>query len=295
MAGAEKPSKQENQLVLDKVVAVVNDEVITWLELYQSLEFEMSAATAGMDEDQKRATYKKNEKAYLDHMIEQRLQLQEAKRQGIEVKEEEVTVALDNIRKKYGMDETAFEAAIEKEGFSLAKYRKLIYEQIVIGRVVDREVKQRLDLSSEEMRHELERLGLKEGKYYRLKQIFFKLNPGEQYQRIEPKVEEALAALRSGEDFGQVASRFSEGPAAPRGGDLGLVPVDQISKEFIDAVAGLSSGEVTAPFLSARGVHIVLFEGTFDVRDVVLERKFDQEYRDWLRRLREKSFVEVRI
>jgi len=292
---ADETAAPAKELVLDKVVAVVNNEIITWLELYQSLEFETAGNTSDMDKAQKLAVFKKNEKPYLDLMIQQRLELQEAKRLGIEVKDEEVSAALDNIRKKYGMDEAAFEQAIAKEGLSFDKYRTLIHDQITIGRVVDRAVKQNINLSAEEMRHELERLGLKEGTYYRIQQIFFRLGPGEQYQTIEPKVNAALAALRAGEDFGQVASQYSEGPAAQRGGDLGLVPADQISKEFKQAIEGMSPGDISAPFQTSRGVHIVLYGGTHDVRDVVYERKFDEEYRDWLRRLREKAFVEVRL
>jgi peptidyl-prolyl cis-trans isomerase SurA len=292
---ADEPSKPVDQIVLDKVVAVVNDEVITWLELYQTLGFEMAEALEGKTAEQKKAILKKNEKAYLDVMIEQRLQLQEAKRLGIEVTDDEVTAAIDNIRDKYGMDEAAFKEAIEKEGLPIEKYRDFIKDQISIGRVLDKSVKQHLDLSQEEIRHELERLGLKEGNYYQLKQIFFLLGPGERYENIESKVNAALNALRAGEDFGSVARKYSEGPAAQRGGDLGLVPADQISKEFIQAIEGLSPGEVSAPFLTPRGVHIILYEGTHDVRDVVIERKFEQESRDWLRRLRERSVVEVRL
>jgi peptidyl-prolyl cis-trans isomerase SurA len=288
-------AQEYEPMVLDRVVAVVNDEVITWIELYHAMEFEMGSRFTELSDEQKRRFFKENAESLLQVLVEQRLQLQEAEKLNIEVAPEEVDKALDNIRDKYGMNSEEFKAWLSREGSSPGKYRELIRNQIIISRLVDREVKRKVVLSKDEVRGELKRLNLKEGVYYNLGQIFFRLEQSERFERIEKKVEEVMEALRQGVDFGKTAQKYSEEPAAQFGGRLGLVPEDQLAPEFREALAGLSPGQVSPPFRTSRGVHIVFFMGRQDAREVVLEKRFDSEYREWLRKLRERSFVEVRL
>ena len=126
-------------ILLDKVMAIVNKEVITWSDLYKAMEFEATDEIKAMKDDDRRRFFKENEAAFLETMIDMRLQVQEAIKSGISVSDEEVTKAIEGIKKKYSMTDETFKNAISKEGFTIKEYRKKLAEQIGIGRVVEQE------------------------------------------------------------------------------------------------------------------------------------------------------------
>ena len=87
-------------VLLDRVVAVVNSEVITWSELYKMMEYEAANRIRGMDEKEKGKVFKDNEAQFLQNLIDMRLQLQEARKIGIHVSKEEISEAIDSIKNK---------------------------------------------------------------------------------------------------------------------------------------------------------------------------------------------------
>ncbi len=279
-------------VVLDRVVAVVNEEAITWTELYRAMEFEMSNSSPGLTDEEKRELFRKKEAEFLESMIDERLQLQEARKLGIKVGPEEVDRAIEGIRKKISMDEETFQRAIRKEGFTPDDYREMIHDQIVIGRLVEREVRGKIKPSEEETPGGA---GGEGGVYYGLSQIFFSLTEGGDIESLSGRIAEVMAGLSNGVDFAELAARHSEGPAAQRGGELGFVPKGQLAREFVEALEGLRPGEVSRPFRSRQGVHIVKLNARKDPSELVKEKLFGREYENWLRGLREKSFIEIRL
>lgn len=278
-------------IVLDRVVAVVNEEAITWTELYRAMEFEMSNSSPGLTEEKKRELFRKREAEFLERMIDERLQLQEARKLGIKVGPEEVDRAIEGIREKISMDEETFRRAIREEGFTPEDYREMIHDQIVMGRLVEREVRSKIKPSEEEAPG----AGGAGGVYYGLSQIFFSLDEGEDIESLSGRIAEVMAGLSNGVDFAELAARHSEGPAAQGGGELGFVPKSQLAREFVEALEGLRPGEVSRPFRSRQGVHIVKLNARRDTSELVKEKVFVREYENWLRGLREKSFIELRL
>jgi peptidyl-prolyl cis-trans isomerase SurA len=208
-------------VMLDKVVAVVNNEAITWSELYRAMEFELSRQMKALSDEQKREIFKENEVQFLESMIDLRLQLQEAKKLGITVSEDDVNSAIEGIKSKYAMDEETFMDSLKKEGFSLDNYRERLREQIVIGRLVDREVRGRILINDDELNRQSAEgdKGL-----YRIRQIFFRMSEGEDgREALGQKISMVMEKLNSGEDFSGLATEYSEDPSAEAGGDLGFI------------------------------------------------------------------------
>jgi peptidyl-prolyl cis-trans isomerase SurA len=282
-------------VLLDRVVAVVNKEAITWSELHRAMEFELGRQLRGLSEEEKKKVLQQSEARFLESMIDLRVQLQHAGKLGISASEEQVDRAVEGIRNRYSMDEEEFLGNLRAEGFTMKKYREVIREQIVISRLIDREVRSRIILTEEDVRKGLEELNLGEGILYGLRQIFFSLPEGADMDALGERVSGMMDRLRAGEDFGELASRYSEGPNAGRGGDLGFIPRNQLAAEFMAAIKDLSPGQYTEPFRSARGVHILMLTARKDATEFLKERLFAREHRDWLRELREKSFIEMRI
>jgi peptidyl-prolyl cis-trans isomerase SurA len=279
-------------VMLDKVVAVVNNEAVTWSELYRAMEFELSGQMQAMSDEQKRAVFKAREASILEDMINKTLQLQEADRLGITASDEDVDGAIQGIRKKYSLDDAALRAALKAEGFTLEQYREKLREQLAIGRLVDREVRNKIIITDDDVKEYTSQ----NGDFLRLRQIFLKAPDGEAGEEaLSKKLSEVLGKLEAGEDFSAVASEYSEGPAAGNGGDLGYLRKGQLAPEFLDALKQMKPGDVSAPFRSDRGVHIIKLEKNRDVRETIMEKRFEAAYRSWLKGLREKSFIDVRL
>jgi peptidyl-prolyl cis-trans isomerase SurA len=289
------PPDARAAVVLDRIVAVVNQEAITWIELYQNMEFELSQEAGKLSAEEKQKFFKENEEAFLETMIDMRVQLQEAEKRRVFVADEEVEGAIGRIREKLGMDEAAFQSAMIASGMTLEKYRETIRNQIIIRRLVDWEVRKKIRLSDDDIQRLLREENLEDDIVYGLRHIFFRLPEGQPMDSVSDRVALVSAKLARGEDFADVAREYSEGPAAKRGGDLGLVPKSQLAPEFIETLEDLRPGESSQPARSAQGVHIFQLTERVDAREVLRERVLEREHAKWLKNLRGNAFIEIRL
>lgn len=295
-------------VLLDRVAAVVNKDVITWSELYQAMEFEASTTVKALGEAERSRVFRDNEAYFLEIMIDMKLQLQAAKKLDIEAGKEEVNEAIDNVRKKYSMDDKEFSESLKKEGFTLNDYRKRIAEQIVLSKVVSQEVRNKIVISDKDID---EYLAKNKDAGYRLRQIIFNtpVNDAEK-KALEARIEEVSQRLQKGEDFARLAAQYSDDPSGKTGGDLGFIKKEYLIKEFREALSDMKIGEVSKPFVTARGVYIIKLEDSSDagkigagtneeLRELIKKKLFDrrlsEDLKNWVRSLRERAYVEVRL
>jgi len=270
-------------IMLDRVVAVVNSEAITWGQLYKAMEFELSREGKSLSVEQKKAIFEESEAIFLENMINTKLQLQEAEKLGVRASDREIDAAIQGIKDKYSMTQEQFASAIKAEGFTVEEYRGKLREQIVIGKLLDLEVRSRIYISKEELG------GAAGDAFYWLRQIFIKAGPG-----AEEKAGAAMAEIDSGADFAEVVRRYSDDRSSVDG-DLGFVQKGKMSGEFANAVENLSPGQTSRPFATSGGIHIIRVEQVRGAREVLTEERFMEAYADWLRGLREKAFIEIRL
>ncbi len=289
--------------LLDRVVAVVNKEVITWSELYRAMEFEISTGARAISDAERKRIFKESEAFFLENLIDRKLQLQAARKLDIEASKEEITEAIEGIKKKYSMGEKEFQESLGKEGFSFDEYRKRLAEHIVLTKVVGQQVRNKIVVSDDEVNDYIAKNSSSE---YRVSQIFFrKPEKGQDTKKIEERAEDVLQKLKNGEEFSSLARRYSEDPTGRTGGDLGFIKQEYLSKDFIEVISPMTAGDVSRPFWTDRGLHIIKLEEKLDsgnkeefrasVKRKLFEKRFDEEYRNWVRSLREKAFVEVRL
>jgi peptidyl-prolyl cis-trans isomerase SurA len=302
------PAASHASILLDRVVAVVNKEVITWSELYKAMEFEAATQIKNMGEEERIKLFKENEAVFLENLIDMRLQLQEARNLGIDVPPNEITEAIENIQKKYSMTQADFTGSLKKEGLSLEEYKNRLSEQILINKVVTYQIRNKIVVSDAEVNRYMDtnKETFSGSETYKLKQIFFKKPAGDiDKKTVEEKAAEIIKKLKDGEDFSTLARVYSEDSSARLGGDLGFVKKDLLAKEFVDVLSAMSGGEYSMPFWTEKGLHIIKLDEKVsaqntdkvkeDIRKQLAEEHFSEKYRDWIKGLREKAYIEIRL
>lgn len=297
-----------SSILLDKVVAIVNNEVITWSELYQMMEFEATDELKSLDEKEKSKIFKENESKFLERLIDMRLQIQEAKKLGMEVTQEDINETIDSIKKKYKLTDKEFEESLKKEGLSIEEYKKRLSEQILLDHFINRQIRSKIIINDDEIKNYIEsnKTLFSSAEKYRLRQIFIKKPKSyEEKIIIEDKINIILQRLKSGEDFSSLAREFSEDSTALTGGDTGFISKDQMAKEFISVLSKMKPGDISEPFWSENGLHIIKFEeiapelSENDIREIakkkISETKFLEKYKKYIKELREKAQIQIRL
>jgi peptidyl-prolyl cis-trans isomerase SurA len=295
-------------IMLDRVVAVVNKEVITWSELYKIMESEASEQTRALKDEEKSRVFRNSEAAFLEKLIDMKLQLQEAKRIGLQVKDDEVKEAIENIKKKYQMTDAALEESLKREGLTFEEYKKKIEEQILISQFINHQIKSKVVITDEYVKHYMEtRKGSSSGEEeFRLRQIFFKKSKDDSMRReIEEKAAMIVQRLKAGEDFATLGWEYSEDPSAKIGSDLGYLKKSYMAQEFITVLSGMKVGDISNPFWTQQGLHIIKLEDKVsaestaeqraNVRKQLEEEAFAEKYKSSIKGLRENARIEIRL
>ena len=300
-------SRSHAAVLLDRVVAIVNQDVITWSELYKAMEADASPKVKELRDDEKRKIFKENETFFLETLINVRLQLQEAKNMGIRVSDEELQEAIGNIQKKYSMSEAAFGESLKIEGFTYAEYKKRLREQIIISKLVNMEIRNKIVITDEDLNKFVaeNKEILENTERYKISQILLKKQKDTDNSKIEEKAGELLRKIEQGGSFSDLAQQYSEDPSAKAGGDLGLLKKSQLNKIFIDILSGMKPGDVSKPFWTESGLHIIKLESRAEAKNkdeareeaknMLNNKIFSERFNAWIKSLREKSFIEVKL
>jgi peptidyl-prolyl cis-trans isomerase SurA len=293
---------------VDRIIAVVNGEIITSSDL-QSAAAQSRLGLLTLSPDGIISQRPSSEQEILEQLINQRLQLQIARKKGITVGPEEVEKAVADVKLKNGMTtDSALQKALQEERADLDQYKNGLKDQIMIVKLVNREVKSGVVLSDEEMRsyyadHSNQFLSPMQ---YRLRQIYIPLSQPDSAQTAEQIARNVEEQLKNGADFQVLVKRYSSGPELKDNGDLGTVRADQMMPEIRRAIESLKPGEFSGPVKTAAAVHIFRLDEiqppkprTFEeVRTEIQDRLFQERsadlYEKWLKDLRTAAQVEIK-
>lgn len=261
-AQAQKPpsaGKPPPIVVLDRIVAVVNDEVITRVELQERVQLALKQLRAQGTPPPPLAVL---EKRLLDRLITDRVQLQYAKETGLRVDDADLDRALGRIAQDNRMTLQEMRRALEKDEIPYSKFREDIRNEIVIARLREREVDTKLAVSESEIDNLLKTQQNRQvtNDEYNVSHLLVVVPENaspEQVQSRRARAEEALAQLRKGADFRQVVAAFSDAPDALQGGAMGWRQSTRLPTLFAETLATLQPGEVSAVLRSANGFHIL--------------------------------------
>ncbi len=248
----------------DRIVVVVNDEVITANELRARLD-----SAIGQLKRQGTPLPQRDvlEKQMLERMVMDKVQLQYARETGLRVDDAQLEMALQRIAESNKMAPAQFRKALESEGIAYAKFREEIREEITIARVREREVENKIVISEGEIDNYLAgesgsggNSGSNNNEEFQMAHILLRSPESaspEQIQKLKAKADQVLSRLSKGEDFSQLAASYSDAPDGLQGGGLGWRALERLPAIFAEAAGKLKVGEVSPILRSANGFHIV--------------------------------------
>lgn len=245
--------------VLDKVIAIVDSDIVT--------EVELEERTAQIIESNRGNQLPPKDvlrQQILDRLIIESIQLQMGKRAGVRISDAQLTEAMDNIAKNNGMDLPSFKRAMEKDGISYEATRSQIRKEMVISQVQQGNINHRIQITDQEVENYL---SSEEGKQltageYQLLHILLPL-PGkatpEQQDHTRKLAEQLQQELSSGKtNFASIKAQTLYQGNTVQSSDLGWRKAGDLPSIFADIAPRLKSGEVAAPIRSGSGFHIII-------------------------------------
>jgi peptidyl-prolyl cis-trans isomerase SurA len=245
-----------------RAAAVVNDEIISIFDLEMRTRIAI-ASTGQRDTPELRQRILPQ---VLRTLIDERIQSQEATRLGIEVSDEELDRAIDQIAARNKMSADSFTQMLRSRGILPQTLRDQVKAEIMWQMLVARRLRPSVQITEEEIDDEVERIVANQGGVQRqVAEIFLSVDTAQEEARIRENAERLYEQLRAGASFGAVAREFSESATAAQGGVLGWVPEGRLPEEVEAALARMRPGMVSTPIRSLSGYHIVYLQ---DVRQV---------------------------
>ena len=260
---------------LDRVVAIVDNDVIMYSQLDQRLhEVEQSLSKRGGQLPPQDVM----QQQVLERLIVENLQLQIGDRSGIRITDEELNQAMASIAQRNNLTLDQFRAALARDGLSYEQAREQIRREMVISRVRQRRVAERIQVTDQEVNNflasDLGQMQLAEE--YRLANILIPVPDAaspEQIRAAAQKTAEVYDKLRAGADFAQMAIANSGSENALEGGDIGWRKGAQLPPAFAELIRSLSVGDITEPLRTPGGFMIVKLQekrgGDTQMRDEV--------------------------
>ena len=247
---------------LDKIVAVVGDDVVLDSELDQAVT--RIKARAGSRANQMPSDILRSQ--VLDQLIMQRLQMQRARERNVEISDSEVDDGLRRIAQQNNMSMEQLTRAVAADGMSMGQLREQIRQELMISKLRRQEVMSKVTISDEDVDRYLENQSLRaaEDREYRVRHIVVPVPQGADAESVE-STRRQLQSLReeivAGDaDFADVAAARSQGENAMQGGDMGWMDGAYLPSTFADVVPQLQPGETSEVFRDADGFHLVQVE-----------------------------------
>ncbi len=282
----------------DRIVAVVNKDLIMLSELKRDLLPEQDRLRKLYKGEELERRLRTAEAMGVTKMIERKLQLQAAQNKGLDVSDQEVVQAVEEMKKQG-----------EQLNGADPNTTRSVREQLTLMRVVDREVRGLIMVADSEMKRyyqeHQDRFAYPEE--YQLSQILIKPRNPDDLAVAQGRAEALLATLKQGEPFEGLALRFSDGADASRGGRLGLVRQGELIPALEQALSSLQVGQVTGIVETAEGLHIMRVDDKkprqfrpfeqvkAEIQSLVFQQKTEDQYQLWIADLKNKAYIDIKF
>ncbi|MCU0593993.1 MAG: peptidylprolyl isomerase [Desulfobacterota bacterium] len=295
--------------ICNRVVAVVNNDVITLYELNNRIR-EMTGQAPEELIQKNEPMYRDAEKKILELLIDEKIAQAKIKELRIQVSDRQVDNFLDKLKRDNQWTQEDLVAGLEKEGLSYEKYRERVRKDIERAQLIEYEVRSKIIIRDEAVQKYYEdhkgTFGVAEK--VQLAGIFLmrkNMKSDEEMRELYRKAQEITAKLKEGADFSQMAMTYSEGPGAKQGGDLGQFTVDHLEAGLKNLVEALPEGGVSDPLIRPNGIQIIkvvkkqtgkirsLEEMKDAIYDILYREEVNRRYQAWIKELRDGAYTRV--
>lgn len=292
--------------VVNKTVATVDGEVILMSEYERRAKPVIEEYEKVLTGPDKEIKIKELKEKILEQMIDEKILISEAKRKKVKVNNKEIQDGIGEIRKRFDTEEE-YNQELARQGLAEEEFRGQVKEQLMVMKLIDQEVKAKVvpptDSEIEDFYKQNES-EMVEPEQMRVRHILIKVDENTDKKEALKKIREILKEVKKGKtSFAELAKKYSEGPSAPRGGDLGFFIRGQMVREFEEAAFVLKVGEISNVVETEYGYHIIqciekkasekksLEEIRDYLRNFIFQKKMEERYEKWLRTLRDKVSI----
>jgi len=305
------------QEVIDRVVAIVNDDLITLSELRETALTINPTSTEPIDE-----------RTVLNQMVESKLFEQEANRRGITVSKEELDASIEQVRNKYNLNEDQMEEVLKKQNLTPESFREQWRVQTLGNKLLESQLKNKIVVTDAEIEEYYKEnygtidftgdySGITEKEEEEVEVAHILISPDT--PNAQDRAVEVAELAKSGKDFATLAREYSDdGFTADKGGNLGSFKKGDLIEPLEIAVERTPEGKVSGPVQSPAGYHIIKVlnrtkpssnkkeekseDETYisdsdreEIRQILHRGKAEEQLRTWLKGVREKAYVEIKL
>jgi peptidyl-prolyl cis-trans isomerase SurA len=299
------------EVVVNRVVAIVDDEVVTSMELNRAIRrlkmdlarMEAMQQAGGMPPAQIR-------RMALERMIDEKIFAKEVKRVGLVVSDEELDHYIARIKQNNNLTEEDFVASLSRQGMTLQEYRDDLRQDILKQRLINQEVQKQVVVTDAEV----EEYYKKNYEQYQnmdevnMMAIFLKVDPQAGLtaeNAVRQQAENILQKIKAGKDFGKLAQQYSQGPGAEKGGRLGPVKSSDLLPSMRQALGELKQGQVSEVLQIPQGFVIMklvdrsgnkeldMTQVKEQIRSKLGQQKTEKIFKDWMKKLRSENYVKI--
>ncbi len=270
----------------DRIIAVVNKEVITWSDLEKELRDEYKRLTAKYHGEELNRRYYEKQREVLNHLIDDHLMIQEAQAKGLSVTQDEI------------------DEALRRTPLPPTQTEKEFGHQLLLKKLFDFEIRRNIVIEEEEIRRYYEdnsRLFLSPPRY-RLQQILLAGQEGFEREKAKNKATTMYSAWTPNTTLGDFATRYFE-----QIHELGWVQENELLTPLRQVVKELKPGQISAPIETLLGFHLIMLEDIQqpqplpfeaverDIRGMLTKQRSEEAYRSWLADIKQKAFIDVKL
>ena len=295
--------------ITNRIVASVNNDIITLWELNASIE-RLTGLTPKDLQRRNEERFYELRRTVLNEMINEKIAEQEIAKLQLTVTDEDVQASIERVKEDNNLTQEQLIASLKEEGTSFEEYKEQVKKDIERVRLVNHEVRSKIVVTDDEVRRYYENNveEYRQTHELRLARIFLRVGDPDnaaEIERVRTTGRKILQELNRGGDFFQMARKYSQGPAAAEGGDLGWIALDQVEIKLREAIAKLSPGEYTDLHPAPSGFQIIriveekrggitrLEEVRDEIYSELFNKKVEEKYTAWIKELREKSYIKV--
>ncbi len=287
------------EAVIDRIVAIVNNDIITLSELNDATRpYKEQIAASDKSRADKKEMIRSLERDILDKMVDRTLTRQEAAKHNIIVSDADIQSAIENFKKQNNLDQKGLEKGLEAQGITYAEYQDRIREDIMQSMLINRAVRSKVIITQADIEtyYENHTDAFKGEKKYKLRNILLDTKQG---------IQDVVFRLEQGVSFQEAAQQYSMASNADEGGDLGVFDMDNFNETIRDAVLPLKEKQYSDIIQAGQGYQIIYVEEILEtggktldqakdeIQDILYREQVEQKFADWIASLKENAHVKI--